>query len=274
MCTKVFLIAIAVFIFWGGAAEAKDNSPKQADTFDWKSSPLIHPSTVDILKQHRLLGISAVQGRHLGASLHSAGSEVASVRLSKGDSQKKAKRTGVIVGQLAVSGALAFGASIPFIVPFFDGAIEYSETISLVTASSLGYLFLSTGAVYGIGKLAGYDGSFWKTLVYGGVLPIGLGMVLVGPTEWDTLGGIPYGVSGGSFTHKIFYWYGGAILGIWSSPVFETLVYHLTDHKLSAVVCLDRHIQFGLPKLQMQVSQILNHYPETNYTLHLVSMKF
>ena len=51
--SKVFLIAIAVFVFWSRMAEAKDSPTKQLDAFDWKSLPLMLTPTADILEQQR-----------------------------------------------------------------------------------------------------------------------------------------------------------------------------------------------------------------------------
>ncbi|MBM3242650.1 hypothetical protein FJZ31_40840 [Candidatus Poribacteria bacterium] len=71
--TKVFLIAIAVFVFWVGTAEAEDSLPKQINAFGWKSSPLLTTSIVDVLERRCLLGVSAVQGNHLEANLEPTG---------------------------------------------------------------------------------------------------------------------------------------------------------------------------------------------------------
>jgi hypothetical protein len=68
------LIAIAVFVFWGGIAKAKNSLLKQADPLAWKSSLLLTTSTVDILEQQCWLGVNAIQGSYLGASLNPVGS--------------------------------------------------------------------------------------------------------------------------------------------------------------------------------------------------------
>ena len=136
-----------------------------------------------------------------------------------------AKRAAAIVGQFGASGALAVGASIAFVPFFVDGGLpDFWVIASYTTGIGVGYIFSSTGAVYAIGRLAGYDGSFWKSFFYGGVLPVGLGIGSVG-----IIGSLSHWFEGNEVVNLPF----GAIFGMWVSPVFQTLAYHLTARKSS-----------------------------------------
>ena len=164
-------------------------------------------------------------------------------RLNESESQTEAKvpanRNLVIAGQLTINGALAFGASIPIFRFMMDETDNHNIAITGIS-SGCGYVVLSSVAVYIIGKWAGYNGSFWKTLVYGCVLPV--------------------------TTIAISYFPCGILVGIWTSPVFEILAYHLSNKSLTE--------NDSVQLTQLKTIRFPNGRVETERIINLINVRF
>ncbi|MBM3237044.1 hypothetical protein FJZ31_12200 [Candidatus Poribacteria bacterium] len=267
--TKAFLIAIAVFVFWGWTAEAKDSLPKQADAFGWKSSPLIPASTVGILGQPHWLRVSAVQDSHLSVSLNPAG--LFNHNDTKTDSASESAY--FFVKDRKDSGGAFEGGCCGFPglrSKFFWGALagflgahggdEIGGRVGIGTFwGFMGGTFIgSSSGVYLYGRLSGETGSYWATLI-GSAL--GTSGVVLAATSFSG------GLSVVAFIAHLVLPAAGATIG-----------FNMTkgkEQKDSAAISLEGgDISFAFTSLQMQVRQIPNHRPETEYALRLVDVKF
>ncbi|MBM3242655.1 hypothetical protein FJZ31_40865 [Candidatus Poribacteria bacterium] len=263
MCTKVFSIAIALFVFWGGMVEAKNSSPKRAVVFD-TSSPLLTTSTVDILEQHRWLGVSAVHGSYLGESLKKAGSFNPNDTEAYSDSEEAFERAGCALPILPMPISEVLWGSLAGFVGAIGG-MSIGEVFAVnppgdVVLFIAGNIIGSSSGVYLVGHSSGETGSYWATLI-GSTLVTSSVVLLVALNYL-------------SEESVVVFFIPGVIL----SAVGATIGFNLTkgkEQKNPAAINLEEgNISFAFPSLQMQVSQIPNHRPETDYTLRLVSARF
>ncbi|MBM3237043.1 hypothetical protein FJZ31_12195 [Candidatus Poribacteria bacterium] len=278
--TKVFLIAIALFVFLGGTTEAKNSSSKQADVFDWKSSPLIPTSTVGMtfasfspgLEQQRWFGVNAFQGSHLGVSLKKAvsfnsnGAETDSASGSGCCLVPTSKfHAGLLGGVLGTIVGWRIGDAIDTWT-YCDDCVGIGQFLGFMGGTIIG----SSSGVYLHGRSSGEKGSYWATLI-GSALGTS-GVVLA--TLATNLVEVQYRKDLNPPIYVFVFLLSDLIL----PAAAATIGFNLTkgkEQKDSAAINLEEgNISFAFPSLQMQVSQFPNHRPETEYALCLVSAKF
>jgi hypothetical protein len=275
--TKSFLIAIALFVLWGGTAEAKDSSPKQAGVFGWKSSPLLAASTVDIWEQQRWLGVSAVQDSHSGESLKKAGSSnpnnpeaysasgsayffVSKDRKDSGEAFEGAGYGCVWPRNKFLSGSLA--GFLGYIGGDIIGVKIANTNAAGVLGGMGGNIIGSSLGVYLYGRSIGETGSYWTTLI---------------GTALGTSGGVLAALASIPFLGEdafLVFFISEFILPAAGATIGFNMTKGKEQKDSSAINLEEGNISFAFPSLQMQVSQIPNHRPETDYTLRLVSVSF
>ncbi len=295
--TKVFLIAIAAFVFWGGTAEAKNGSPKQAGAFGWKSSPLIPTSTVDIRERHRRFSVSVVQCSNLGESLKPVGSfnpngaekhtasiiayfKVSRDRKVSGEAFESAGCGLPTSKFLAGSLAGLLGGVIGWkIVSVVDPCRSYVRDIASnkrfcarpSTGPVLGLLggsIIGTASgVYLYGRSSGETGSHWATLI-GSAL--GEAIFLLEMYVLDEMGILSKMDVLGSFV------VGPSFLLLPAAGA--TIGFNLTkgkEQKDSAAITIENdNIRLAAPGIQLQTTQLPNGLIETNRIVRLVNVRF